>query len=103
MGLFRALDPAGLENAPLTYPGVGSTRSVEAPPGFRRAQRSAVVGSGRAAFERAAAAVLDWQAQRGAGLRVQAGGPAGTPGTVVVLDVGLPGLGYGIPCRVVCA
>jgi uncharacterized protein (UPF0548 family) len=61
------------------------------------------VGSGRAAFERAAAAVLDWRAQRGAGLRVRATGPASEPGTVVVLTAGLPRFGYDIPCRVVWA
>jgi uncharacterized protein (UPF0548 family) len=103
MGLLRTADLAALADAPLTYPGVGSARSGTAPPGFRAVRRSAVVGSGRAAFERAAAAVLDWQAQRGAGLRVRASGPAGTPGTVVVLTAGMPRFGYDIPCRVVWA
>ena len=103
MGLLRAADLASLADAPLTYPGVGSARSGTAPAGFRAVRRSAVVGSGRDAFERAAAAVLDWRAQRGAGLRVRASGPAGTPGTVVVLTAGLPRLGYDIPCRVVWA
>jgi uncharacterized protein (UPF0548 family) len=103
VGLLRTADLAALQDAPLTYPGVGSARSGDAPPGFRRARRSAVVGSGRVTFERAAAAVLDWRAQRGAGLRVRATGPASTPGTVVVLTAGLPRLGYDIPCRVVWA
>jgi uncharacterized protein (UPF0548 family) len=103
MGLLRMPDLTALAEAPLTYPSRGSARSGTAPPGYRRAERSAVVGSGRAAFEQASAAVLDWQAQRGAGLRVRASGPAGTPGTVVVLTVGLPRLGYDIPCRVVWA
>jgi uncharacterized protein (UPF0548 family) len=103
MGLLRTADLDALARAPFTYPGVGSACTGSAPDGYRRARRSAVVGSGRAAFERAAAAVLDWQAQRGAGLRVRADGPAGTPGTVVVLTAGLPRLGYDIPCRVVWA
>jgi uncharacterized protein (UPF0548 family) len=103
VGLLRAADLTALAEAPLTYPGVGSARSGPAPAGFREDRRSAVVGSGRDAFERAAAAVLDWRAQRGAGLRVRASGPAGTPGTVVVLTAGLPRFGYDIPCRVVWA
>ncbi|MDP9459475.1 MAG: DUF1990 domain-containing protein [Actinomycetota bacterium] len=103
MGLLRAPDLRELADAPFTYPDVGSARAGTAPPGYRRTGRSAVVGSGRAAFERASAAVLDWRAQRGAGLRVRASGSAGTPGTVVVLTAGLPRFGYDIPCRVVWA
>jgi uncharacterized protein (UPF0548 family) len=103
MGLLTATDPAALTTAPLTYPAVGSARSGSAPPGYRRDARSAVVGSGRADFERASAAVFGWRAQRGAGLRVRATGPAREPGTVVVLTAGLPRLGYDIPCRVVWA
>ena len=71
------------------------------PAGYRTAPYSSVVGSGRADFERAAAAVLDWRAQRSVGFRVRASGPAGVPGTVVVLTAGLPRLGYELPCRVV--
>jgi uncharacterized protein (UPF0548 family) len=103
VGLFRTTDPMRLTDAPLTYPAVGASRSGPVPEGYRADRRSAVVGSGRAAFERASAAVLDWRAQRGAGLRVRATGPASEPGTVVVLTAGLPRLGYDIPCRVVWA
>ena len=103
MGLLRRTDPASLVDAPLTYPHVGAARSGEVPDGYRGASRRAVVGHGRAEFERAAGAVLGWRAQRGAGLRVRATGPAGRPGTVVVLTAGLFRLGYDIPCRVVWA
>jgi uncharacterized protein (UPF0548 family) len=101
MGLLATTDPAGLADAPLTYAPVGAARSGAVPDGFRGAHRSAVIGSGRADFERAVAAVFGWQAQRGAGLRVRATGPSSVPGTVVVLTAGLPRLGYDIPCRVV--
>lgn len=101
MGLLRATDPARLLGAPLTYDAVGTARSGTVPAGFRGARRTAVVGSGRADFERAAAAVLDWRAQRGIGLQVRATGPSSAPGTVVVLTAGLPRFGYDIPCRVV--
>ncbi|TFV89997.1 DUF1990 domain-containing protein [Blastococcus sp. CT_GayMR16] len=101
MGLLRAADPERLRGAPLTYEAVGAARTGQVPDGYRRADRSAVVGHGREDFERAAAAVFDWGAQRGAGLRVRATGPATEPGTVVVLTAGLRRLGYDIPCRVV--
>jgi uncharacterized protein (UPF0548 family) len=103
MGLLRTADLAALSDAPLTYAAVGVARTGEVPDGYRGDFRSAVIGSGRADFERAAAAVLDWRAQRGAGLRVRATGPAAVAGTVVVLTAGLPRFGYDIPCRVVWA
>jgi uncharacterized protein (UPF0548 family) len=101
MGLFRAADLTALAAARLTYDEIGATRSGPLPPGYAHADHSAVVGQGAQAFERAVAAVFDWRAQRAAGLRVRASGPAGEPGTVVVLTAGLPRLGYDIPCRVV--
>ncbi|MFD2092023.1 DUF1990 family protein [Blastococcus deserti] len=103
MGLLRATDPARLLDAPLTYASVGAARTGDVPEGFHGSHRRAVVGSGRDDFERAAAAVFGWRAQRGVGLRVRATGPAGRPGTVVVLTAGLPRFGYDIPCRVVWA
>jgi uncharacterized protein (UPF0548 family) len=103
VGLFRATDPAALAHAPFTYDEVGATGADLLPPGYHLAEHSTVVGSGSAALERAAAAVFDWRAQRAAGLRVRATGPASTPGTVVVLTAGLPRFGYDIPCRVVWA
>jgi uncharacterized protein (UPF0548 family) len=103
VGLLRATDPADLTDVPLTYPEVGATRDAELPAGYDTVERSVVVGSGTAAFERAAAAVFDWRMQRSVGLRVRATGPASEPGTVVVLTAGLLRLGYDIPCRVVWA
>src|SRR3954454_9814856 len=103
MGLFRTADLAGLLDAPFTYPDVGGTRTGPLPQGYAHLERSAVVGVGPEAFERAAAALFGWRAQRGAGLRVRATGPASEPGAVVVLTAGLPWLGYDIPCRVVWA
>ena len=103
MGLLHAADLGRLATAPFTYPEVGATQDGPLPPGYHHGEHSSVVGSGRAVFERAAAAVFDWRAQRGAGLQVRASGPASEPGTVVVLTAGLPRLGYDIPCRVVWA
>jgi uncharacterized protein (UPF0548 family) len=103
MGLLRAADLAALADLPLTYTEVGATRRGPLPEGYAHLAREAVIGSGRAAFERAAAAVLDWGAHRGIGLQVRADGPASAVGTTVVLTAGLPWLGYDIPCRVVWA
>src|SRR4051794_1585898 len=100
MGLLRTPDLAALTDAPFTYAHVGGTASTAMPEGYRHAERSVVIGSGHAAFERAAAAVFDWRAQRGAGLGVRSSGPPSVPETVVVLTAGLPWLGYDIPCRV---
>jgi uncharacterized protein (UPF0548 family) len=103
MGLFRAVSPEGLRDAPLTYPEVGATGDPGLPPGYRHVEESLVVGTGRAALERAAAAVFAWRPQRSVGLRVRATGSPREVGTVVVLTAGLPRLGYDIPCRVVWA
>jgi uncharacterized protein (UPF0548 family) len=103
MALLRRADLRALQSAALTYDEVGATESGPLPPGYAHAEHSAVVGSGREAFERAIAAVFDWRAQRAAGLRVRASGPATEPGTVVVLTAGPSRFGYDIPCRVVWA
>jgi uncharacterized protein (UPF0548 family) len=103
MGLFRAADLAALAAAPLTYDEVGATRSGPLPPGYAHSEHAAVVGRGEDAFQSAVAAVFDWRAQRAAGLRVRASGPASEPGTVVVLTAGAARFGYDIPCRVVWA
>jgi uncharacterized protein (UPF0548 family) len=103
VALLRATSPADLVAAPFTYAEVGATRDAELPAGYDTVERSVVVGRGEEVFARAVAAVFDWRAQRGVGLRVRASGPASEPGTVVVLTAGLPRLGYDIPCRVVWA
>ena len=93
MGLLRRTSLEQLTGAPFTYAEVGATGDGELPAGYDHVERAHVVGSGRADFDRAAAAVFRWAAQRGAGLRVEAGGPASTPGTVVLMTAGLPRLG----------
>ena len=101
MGLLRRRTLDDLVDAPFTYAEVGATRTGDLPAGYDHVSRDEVIGSGREAFDRAAAAVFRWTAQRGAGLRVRASGPASTPGTVVLMTAGLPRLGLDIPCRVV--
>jgi uncharacterized protein (UPF0548 family) len=103
MGFLRTADLAALAGAPFTYPEVGATREGPLPPGYDDGERTATVGSGRAVFDRVAAAIFDWRLQRGIGLRVRAGGAPTEAGVVVVLTAGLPSFGYDIPCRVVWA
>ena len=101
MGFLRRTTLDQLTDAPFTYAEVGATQQGALPGGYDHVDREHVVGSGRGALDRAAAAVFGWDAQRGAGLRVQASGPATTPGTVVLMTAGLRRLGLDIPCRVV--
>jgi uncharacterized protein (UPF0548 family) len=80
----------------LTYPEVGATAG-ELPAGYRHIRASAVIGTGRDRFERAAAAVTRWGMQRGAGLRVQATTEAAAVGSELMVRIGpIPA-----PCRVV--
>ena len=101
MGFLRRTTLEQLADAPFTYSEVGATRQGALPAGYDHVDRGHVVGNGRGAFDRAAAAVFRWDAQRAAGLRVEASGPASTPGTVVLMTAGLRRLGLDIPCRVV--
>ncbi|WP_218938372.1 DUF1990 family protein [Modestobacter altitudinis] len=101
MGVLRRATLEQFADAPFSYPEVGGTRETGLPGGYDHVEREHLIGAGRADFDRAAAAVFRWTAQRGAGLRVQASGPASTPGTVVLMTAGLRRLGLDIPCRVV--
>ncbi|GIE30839.1 hypothetical protein Ait01nite_038840 [Actinoplanes italicus] len=84
----------------LTYAEVGATREARLPAGYRHVLRDVEIGAGRATFEWAAAALLDWRMHRGAGLTVDARGPA-APGSQVVLRIGAGPFRITAPCRVV--
>jgi uncharacterized protein (UPF0548 family) len=101
VGLLRRTTLQQLADAPFSYPEVGGTRESALPAGYDHIEREHRIGAGRADFDRAGAAVFRWTAHRGAGLRIQASGPASTPGTVVLMTAGLHRLGLDIPCRVV--
>jgi uncharacterized protein (UPF0548 family) len=101
VGLLRRTTLQQLADAPFSYDEVGATRHSTLPAGYDHVEREHVVGAGPEQFDRAAAAVFRWAAQRGAGLRIRASGPASSPGTVVLMTAGLHRLGLDIPCRVV--
>ena len=87
------------ERGGLTYPSVGASVRGLAPRGFRLVERTVVLGSGEAAYARAAAATLWWGIQRGAGIRVSAPDRALREGDDVVMRV--PLWPRDVPCRVV--
>ncbi|KAF4408684.1 MULTISPECIES: DUF1990 family protein [Streptomyces] len=86
-----------------TYPEVGATRERPLPGGYHLLRRRRRLGGGPRVFDRAAAAVLAWRGQRGAGLHVYPGGDAAEGGTVLLVPRpgGLRLPGPVIPCRVV--
>ncbi len=96
--------PAARERAlnaeDLTYPDVGATLG-RPPAGYHHLRRERRIGTGRAAFDRAAEAVLSWRVQTGAGLRVRASSPTAEVGTVLVSGIGVGPLRLAAPCRVV--
>ncbi|MCV7408736.1 hypothetical protein AWC05_07945 [Mycobacterium florentinum] len=91
------MDLAALDKLPLSYAEVGATAGAELPAGYGHFDFEKRIGTGRPRFERAAAAVLRWGMQRGAGLRVQASSEVAAVDTVVLVRMGP----LQAPCRVV--
>jgi uncharacterized protein (UPF0548 family) len=86
--------------AELTYSEVGATQGA-LPSGYRHLSRSRELGSGPDVFAVAASALLAWQLQLRAGLRVTASAPVAETGAVVLLSAGGGPLQVRAPCRVV--
>jgi uncharacterized protein (UPF0548 family) len=89
-----------LASADLTYAEVGATQGA-LPPGYHHLRGSRVIGSGPNTFAAAASALLAWQVQLRAGLRVTASSAVAAPGEVVLLGAGAGPLRLRAPCRVV--
>jgi uncharacterized protein (UPF0548 family) len=81
----------------VTYPEVGATRDETLPAGYRHVRRHEPLGTGPAAFRRAADGLREWRMQRGAGLRVPPSAPPPAVGVRVTFGVA----GLRIPCEVV--
>lgn len=74
------------QTAQLTYADVGATARQETPPGYRRDGWEADVGTDDGTrFERCGDAVLNWGAQRGAGIRVHPDRPVELDGTFALV------------------
>lgn len=92
------MDLDTLADLPLTYPEVGATAAGQLPPGYNHLSIASQIGSGRQRFEHAAASVLHWGMQLGAGLQVQASSEVATVSALLVVRT------MGVlraPCRVV--
>lgn len=89
-----------LRRAELPYPEAGRTEG-DLPPGYHHLRRTQTIGSGQQAFDAAAAAVLRWQVQVRAGMRVSASSATVSPGTVASLSWRLGPVRLHAPCRVV--
>jgi uncharacterized protein (UPF0548 family) len=89
-----------LRGAQLTYREAGATAGV-LPPGYCHLRRTAVIGTGAAAFAGAADSLLSWQAHLRAGLAVSASAPVAGPGTLVLLGIAAGPARISAPCRVV--
>jgi uncharacterized protein (UPF0548 family) len=87
-----------LGDLPLTYNEVGATADgVGMPAGYRHVRVAARIGTGRARFDEAAAAVVRYGMLRGAGVQVTASTEAAEVGTLVLGRLGP----FAAPCRVV--
>ncbi|MBM2616542.1 DUF1990 domain-containing protein [Actinoplanes sp. LDG1-06] len=81
----------------LTYAEVGATQQEPMPSGYGHVVRDVPIGSGRAAFERAADGLLHWRMHREAGFRVVRADERAAEGGDVILRF----YGMTVPCRVV--
>jgi len=81
---------------PLTYREIGATAGPT-PHGYHQLAASAVIGQGRDRFEEAAADLMRWGMQRGAGLRVEATTEVAAVDSEVLVGIGP----VRVPCRVV--
>ncbi len=88
------------EQADVTYPEIGATRNDVLPTGYKHDRYDVELGPGNGSFERAAAALLAWRAQIGAGVEVFPPRAQVHDGATVVLLL-RAGLWAPAPCRVV--
>ncbi|MER6997905.1 DUF1990 domain-containing protein [Streptomyces sp. NPDC000410] len=89
--------------AALNYREVGATRVGPLPDGYHHLHHRTRIGSGRAAFEAAGAAVTAFHMHRATGARVRATSPHAEPGAAVEVSLGLGPLRFRAPCRVIWA
>lgn len=91
---------ARLGSAEFTYSDVGATLGP-LPAGYRHVECRRIVGRGAADFRAAAAALMQWEMHRRAGLTVVAEADAVGPDVNAILGVGVGRLRVSAPVRVV--
>ncbi|NSC20384.1 DUF1990 domain-containing protein [Streptomyces albus subsp. chlorinus] len=84
-----------------TYSPVGGTASGAVPPGFGRLRVRTRVGEGRAVFEAASRALMEWRAHRAMGVTMATDAGRAAPGVLVTVGLGVGPLRVRGPCRVV--
>lgn len=87
--------------ARLTYPELGATLDETLPAGYRHTERSVRVGKGRQTFDLAAAALMSWEIQRGAGLGVLASSDTAEKDAVAIVRLAIGPVKLDGPNRVV--
>ncbi|MEU5976275.1 DUF1990 domain-containing protein [Streptomyces sp. NPDC047315] len=85
----------------LTYPQTGATRLGPLPDGYHHLHHTTRIGRGRAAYERAADAVMTWRMHRRSGVRLRTPAPRAAPGARVAVSVGLGPVRLTAPCEIV--
>jgi uncharacterized protein (UPF0548 family) len=100
VGLYPRYERARV--AALTYPEIGAAVDGPMPAGYDHLDARARVGSADG-FERAREALFGWALQRHVGATVHPPDARPTPGTTVLLRLGLGPLRMIAPCRVVWA
>ncbi|CAM4028044.1 DUF1990 domain-containing protein [Nocardia ninae] len=90
----------GPSDPPFTYSEVGATSS-ELPAGYHGFRLRRQIGHGRALFEHAAVAILEYRMQKGTGIFHEASTPTAEPGTRLTVRLGIGPLAITAPCRVV--
>lgn len=91
---------ARLADTSLTYPEVGATRD-ELPAGYKHVAREGRLGVGEQAWALASEALVHWELQRRAGVRVLPSSPTVVEGADAILLLGFGRVAIPAPVRVV--
>lgn len=85
----------------LSYQEVGATRHGPLPAGYHHLHHTTRIGSGRAAFEAAGAAVTGWRMHRMSGAALRASAERAEPGVRVEVSAGIGPVRLRVPCEVI--
>jgi uncharacterized protein (UPF0548 family) len=89
------------EQAEVTYPEQGETRSERLPIGYHHDRRELGLGQGDRAWERACDAIRRWEAHRSSGFVITPAGVAIEAGATVVASRPVGPIILAIPCRII--
>ena len=90
-----------LAGVPLTYPGVGGTRTGTFPRGYPTVSMGRDLGVGPEVMSRAAEALMTWRLHEAFGLRPRSTSARVTEGAEVLGRLGVGRVALAVPCRVV--